>query len=160
MNCFAGLSDGGVKKNSMPRHSSFEQICQVAEKERDKLYASMSQPSSPTEKHSFDGKHCYKSKHLFPRLLVNNLSRHLKFSNIHKSHLMYKLRTQSRNELTKIKLYCDSSKCTTWVAHILMVLKNSPVLLQFYLSQTLQKLIHFSHQSIDALLELCSLHIL
>lgn len=48
------LSDGGVKKNSMPRHSSFEQICQVAEKERDKLYASMSQPSSPTEKHSFD----------------------------------------------------------------------------------------------------------
>eukprot|EP00105_Crassostrea_gigas_P018108 XP_011436117.1 PREDICTED: transcription factor E2F8 isoform X2 [Crassostrea gigas] len=48
------LSDGGVKKNSMPRHSSFEQICQVAEKERDKLYASMSQPSSPTEKLSFD----------------------------------------------------------------------------------------------------------
>ena len=53
---FAGLGEVGPKKNSMPRHSSFEQICQVAEKERDKLYASMSQPSSPTEKHSFEGK--------------------------------------------------------------------------------------------------------
>lgn len=100
MNCFAGLSDGGVKKNSMPRHSSFEQICQVAEKERDKLYASMSQPSSPTEKHSFDGKHCYKSKHLFSRLLVNNLSRHLKFSNIHKSQLMYKLTKEHNQEMS------------------------------------------------------------
>ncbi|XP_061195903.1 transcription factor E2F8-like isoform X2 [Saccostrea echinata] len=48
------LGDGAPRKNVMPRHSSFEQICQVAEKERDKLYASMSQPSSPTEKHSFD----------------------------------------------------------------------------------------------------------
>ncbi|XP_033740698.1 transcription factor E2F8-like isoform X2 [Pecten maximus] len=37
-----------VKKSSFRRNSSFEQICQVAEKERHRLYASMSQPTSPT----------------------------------------------------------------------------------------------------------------
>ncbi|XP_060084936.1 transcription factor E2F8-like [Ylistrum balloti] len=37
-----------VKKSSFRRNSSFEQICQVAEKERHRLYASMSQPASPT----------------------------------------------------------------------------------------------------------------
>ncbi|OWF51979.1 transcription factor E2F7-like isoform X2 [Mizuhopecten yessoensis] len=38
----------GLKKSSFRRNSSFEQICQVAEKERHRLYASMSQPTSPT----------------------------------------------------------------------------------------------------------------
>ncbi|XP_063402675.1 transcription factor E2F8-like isoform X1 [Mytilus trossulus] len=43
-----------VKKPSFPRHSSFEQICEVAEKERQKLYESMSQPCSPTQDYSGD----------------------------------------------------------------------------------------------------------
>lgn len=42
------------KSASFPRHSSFEQICEVAEKERQKLYESMSQPASPTQDLSSD----------------------------------------------------------------------------------------------------------
>jgi hypothetical protein len=47
------------KSASFPRHSSFEQICEVAEKERKKLYESMSQPSSPTQDLSCDGMFYY-----------------------------------------------------------------------------------------------------
>ncbi|XP_071112749.1 transcription factor E2F8-like isoform X1 [Haliotis cracherodii] len=36
------------------RHASFEQICQVAEKERSKLYGCSSEPSSPVKKLNFD----------------------------------------------------------------------------------------------------------
>ena len=45
-----------IKKATFLRHSSFDQICQVAEEERSKLYASMSLPASPTEDKQYDGK--------------------------------------------------------------------------------------------------------
>lgn len=62
-------------------------------------------------------------------------------------------RTQSINESTKKQSI--NSKCTTWVALVSIVFKNGPVSLLFYLSQMLRTWVHFSHQSIDALLKLC-----
>ena len=41
--------EGSPSKLKFGRHSSFDQICAVAEQERNKLYASASEPASPTE---------------------------------------------------------------------------------------------------------------
>lgn len=41
-------SDSSPSKLKFGRHSSFDQICAVAEQERNKLYASASEPASPT----------------------------------------------------------------------------------------------------------------
>ena len=38
---------GPHSKKMFPRHSSFDVICNVAEQERNKLYGSYSQPTSP-----------------------------------------------------------------------------------------------------------------
>lgn len=42
-------SDSSPTKLKFGRHSSFDQICAVAEQERNKLYASASEPASPTQ---------------------------------------------------------------------------------------------------------------
>ena len=41
--------DSSPTKLKFGRHSSFDQICAVAEQERNKLYASASEPASPTQ---------------------------------------------------------------------------------------------------------------
>lgn len=50
LGCFTPTpnSENPVVKSSFKRNTSFEQICEIAEKERHRLYASMSQPASPT----------------------------------------------------------------------------------------------------------------
>ena len=45
---FSANSESSPEKLRFGRHSSFDQICAVAEQERNKLYASASEPASPT----------------------------------------------------------------------------------------------------------------